>query len=133
MDPLDRRVVCLAADRRGPDARRWRRRLLRRGRERGLLSRLEQREPCERQLGERITLGPGPDPQRRVETRRCLVGHHPGDPEPPSCGGLGGVHDGGDLRRSACFEHADRLHQAEARLGAAQVVEARLDHARHDT
>ena len=133
MDPLDRGVVRLAIDRRSPGACRWRRRLVRRSRERRFLARLEQGEPCERELGERIGFGPRPDPQRRVEARSCFVGHHPGDPEPPSRGRLRGVHDAGYLRRSACFQHADRLHQAEARLGAAQVVEARLDHALHDT
>src|SRR5439155_16329065 len=50
MDPPDRRVVRPAIDRRSPGARRWGRRLVGRGRERGLLARLEQREPCEREL-----------------------------------------------------------------------------------
>ena len=103
------------------------------GRQGRFLASLEQGEPREWEIGERIAVGRRPDPQRRVETRRCLVGHHPGHPEPARRGRLGGVDHGGHLRRSACFQHADRLHQPEARLGAAQVVEARLDHAGHDT
>ena len=82
--------------------------------------------------GERIA-GRRATAQRRIEPGRGLVGDEPRHPQTARRGLLGRGEHPGHLLRPACLQHAGRPHQAERRLGARQVVEAGLDHARHDT
>ena len=134
VDPLDGRLEPLAGSGGRPRAVGRRRNPVVAGqRQGGLLRALEHREPRERECGERVLGIPRPDHEGGVEAGRGLVAHEPGDPQAAPGRRLRRVEHGDDLTGARGLQHADRFHQPERRRGAGEVVEPRLEHARHDT
>jgi hypothetical protein len=134
VDPVDRGLVPLAGGGRRPGAlgSGWGAVVTGDG-QRRLLRALEQREPREGECGERVLGIAGPNHESGIEAGRGLVADEPGDPQTAPCRRLGRLEHGDDLTRACGFQDADRFHESERRRGAGEVVEPRLQHARHDT